>query len=190
MSTIRRLAVCVFLVAFHAGAAVLPPGNYPFRTYGAEAGLGNLSVMKLAQDRDGFLWVATQDGMYRYDGSTFTRFGLEQGLPSTFVTHLVTRGGVLWVSTAGGVARFDGIRFVHERAIAAANAITLDAANRLWAATAQGLFVETAPHQFTIINGWRGGEATGVWSSASGEVWAASSGAVGRLARGAWTWWS
>lgn len=52
-----------------AGPGVLPPGTYPFRTYGSESGLGSLAAMQLAQDKDGYIWVAAQDGAYRYDGT-------------------------------------------------------------------------------------------------------------------------
>src|SRR5436305_11616592 len=108
----KRLRYAVLLAAISAHAATLPPGIYPFRTYGTEAGLGNLSVMRLAQDSSGFIWVATQDGVYRYDGNRFTRFGLEQGLPSTYTPTLAAgRNGVVWVATANGVTRFDGTRF-------------------------------------------------------------------------------
>jgi ligand-binding sensor domain-containing protein len=153
MSTIRRLAVCVSLAAFHAGAAILPPGTYPFRTYGTEAGLGNLSVMRLAQDSTGFIWVATQDGVYRYDGNRFTRFGLEQGLQSTFASTLVAgRNNVVWVATGTGVARFDGARFVgvNDLPHATASALSIDLANRLWVAMPQGLFVEQRDGHFAL----------------------------------------
>lgn len=41
------------------------PGVFAFRSYGMEARLGNLSVYAIAQDADGFLWVGTEDGLYR-----------------------------------------------------------------------------------------------------------------------------
>ena len=74
--SLRRAALIVLLAAVPAAARVLPPGIRPFRTYGTEAGLGSLAAMRLAQDTAGFLWVATQDGVYRYDGNRFARFGL------------------------------------------------------------------------------------------------------------------
>ena len=81
--SVRRVVLLLLLAALPAAARVLPSGIRPFRTYGTEAGLGNLAAMRLAQDAAGFLWVATQDGVYRYDGNRFTRFGLDEGLPSS-----------------------------------------------------------------------------------------------------------
>ncbi|HXH37982.1 MAG TPA: hypothetical protein VNN08_05110, partial [Thermoanaerobaculia bacterium] len=77
--SLRRLVLLLLLVVMPAAARVLPSGIRPFRTYGTESGLGNLAAMRLAQDMAGFLWVATQDGVYRYDGTRFTRYGLEDG---------------------------------------------------------------------------------------------------------------
>src|ERR1051325_4042665 len=113
VQTAMRTALAVLLLsAIHAHAQTLPPATYPFRTYGTEAGLGNLSATSLAQDASGFLWVGTQDGVYRYDGTRFTRFGLGEGLPSTFIVALrAGRSGGVWASTAAGVVRGDGHRF-------------------------------------------------------------------------------
>ena len=38
-------------------------------------GLTNLDVLSLLQDRTGFLWVGTDNGLYRYDGRHFRMFG-------------------------------------------------------------------------------------------------------------------
>jgi ligand-binding sensor domain-containing protein len=61
--SVRRIALIVLLAAVPTAARVLPAGIRPFRTYGTEAGLGNLAAMRMAQDVAGFLWVATQDGV-------------------------------------------------------------------------------------------------------------------------------
>lgn len=167
-------------------AYVLPPGTYPFRTYGVESGLGNLSAIRIVQDTTGFLWVATQDGVYRYDGNRFRRFGLEEGLPSTFVGALSAGPrGELWAATGAGVVRFDGTRFQLIDALprTTANAIASDAGGRLWVAMQQGLFAGTE----RVVE-WEGG-ASAVWCGAD-DVWAASTGVVGRLTNGAWLRWT
>ena len=61
------------------------PGNaqlYSFRYYGVEDGLTNLAVKVIFQDRRGFLWVGTEGGVFRFDGSQFQRYGPAQGLPT------------------------------------------------------------------------------------------------------------
>jgi diguanylate cyclase (GGDEF)-like protein len=94
--------------------AELPPteGRFAFRTYAEEDGLGNLTIECLLQDRTGFLWVGTQDGLFRFDGSRFLRFGREEGLPSTRINCLhETADGRLYAGTRSGLARRLGDRF-------------------------------------------------------------------------------
>jgi diguanylate cyclase (GGDEF)-like protein len=191
--SLRRGVLLLLLVSMPAAARVLPPGIRPFRSYGTESGLGNLAAMRLAQDSAGFLWVATQDGVYRYDANRFVRFGLDEGLPSTFVQNVqAAPDGSVWVLTYGGLARFDGKRF---NAIAASkppiNSLSIDPQNNVWLASGEGIFRGDAKHPFAVVAGWPGGEATVVWSERSGSaIWAASRGRIGRFANGAWTFWT
>jgi diguanylate cyclase (GGDEF)-like protein len=67
----------------------------------------------LAQDRVGFVWLGTQTGLVRWDGSKMRRFtasaGIAGALPDNYIHALATdTQGELWVGTSsGGVARFD-----------------------------------------------------------------------------------
>jgi diguanylate cyclase (GGDEF)-like protein len=186
----RQIILCLLsAAALVARAGVLPPGTYPFRTYGAESGLGSLAAMRLAQDASGYLWVATQDGAYRYDGTHFDRFGLNEGLPSTFLSSIrAAHDGSVWVGTGAGTARFDGKRFAAVPALppVTPNAISVDPANRVYVALPQGLVLSNG----TAVSGWPAAtEATAVWCDPNGDVWAAAQGRIGRLTHGAWSWW-
>ena len=87
----------------------MPPSRLLFRTYGTEQGLDNLAVEAVAQGALGFLWVATQDGLYRFDGQRFTRFGVEDGLPNALLTSVIAgRDGDLWVGTVLGAGPRSG----------------------------------------------------------------------------------
>ena len=57
--------------------------DYHFRYFGVAEGLTNLAIRQIYQDRVGFLWVSTEDGIFRYDGDRFEAFGLAQGIPAT-----------------------------------------------------------------------------------------------------------
>src|SRR5271168_2708421 len=86
--------------------------RYSFKPYLQESGLTNLAVNTIAQDQDGFLWVATDNGLFRYTGRHFQRFGREHGLPQDDVTGLaVSADGTLWAGTPIGVAHLNGGRF-------------------------------------------------------------------------------
>ena len=59
--------------------------EYSFRTYGNAEGLNNLAVRQVYQDRGGFIWVSTENGIFRYDGDRFEGFGPAQGIPISSV---------------------------------------------------------------------------------------------------------
>ena len=83
--------------------------RYSFREY--TQGLGNLNIACLVQDRTGYLWVGTQNGLYRYDGTQFQSFGVAQGLPERMIQSLfIGEDGTLWVATTTGIffERHDG----------------------------------------------------------------------------------
>jgi PAS domain S-box-containing protein len=65
----------------------------------------------LAQDSDGYLWIGTDHGLYRYDGDQFSRWNPPAGthLPgSTIISLLADRDGSLWIGTQAGLAHLSG----------------------------------------------------------------------------------
>ncbi|MBS1994632.1 MAG: hypothetical protein JSS83_29165, partial [Cyanobacteria bacterium SZAS LIN-3] len=104
-----RLNSLRILAGLAAGVAILctlsssvSAQRYSFREY--TQGLGNLNITAIQQDRTGYLWVGTQNGLYRYDGSQFQRFGQSQGIPDRIIDTLyVGPDGTLWVGTSAGI---------------------------------------------------------------------------------------
>jgi signal transduction histidine kinase/ligand-binding sensor domain-containing protein len=93
----------------------------PLRYYGQTDGLGNMAISALAQEPGGYLWIGTQNGLFRYDGARFQRFELSHGVPgpnsgpslSPHVTALhVDSSGRLWAGTREGLYRWQGQRMV------------------------------------------------------------------------------
>jgi diguanylate cyclase (GGDEF)-like protein len=68
------------------------------------AGLENLDVNCIAQDRSGYLWIGTQNGLYRYDGRAFRQFGVAQGLSGNNIQGLFEGpDGTLFASASTGI---------------------------------------------------------------------------------------
>ena len=79
----RKFALARVLALLLLTSGVLCAQEYNFRNFGVTEGLNNLAVRQIYQDRVGFIWVSTEDGIFRYDGERFEAFGPEQGIPST-----------------------------------------------------------------------------------------------------------
>ena len=103
--------------------AVVSGHDLRFGVLAAGQGLPSASVFGVAQDRHGFLWFATGDGLVRYDGYSTRVFrsdrNNENSLANNSMVGLIAgRDGVLWLATiGGGVDRFDpqSERFRHFR---------------------------------------------------------------------------
>ncbi|MEZ5312678.1 MAG: two-component regulator propeller domain-containing protein [Thermoanaerobaculia bacterium] len=123
-----------------------------FETVGYAQGLSNLSVTALAQDREGFLWIGTEEGLNRFDGLAMRVFRHRSGDDGSLASNrisalLVTAAGDLWVGTRGGGLarfdaeheRFDSFRNDPERAASLAQddvtSLAEDARGRLWIGT-------------------------------------------------------
>lgn len=95
--------LAALLLACPAGA--IPESAIRFRSLGLEEGLSQSVVISLAEDREGFLWIGTQDGLNRYDGLEFEVFRANPSdstsLPSIFNSTLFAdRRGRLWVASS------------------------------------------------------------------------------------------
>src|SRR5690349_10036491 len=86
--------------------------EYSFRFYGPTEGLQNAVVLSLAQDLTGYIWVGTEGGLYRYDGTRFRLMGAAEGLPCSTEAHslFVASDGAVWANACAGLFRFDGQR--------------------------------------------------------------------------------
>jgi len=69
------------------------------RHFGPAEGLSQPFIYCLLQDRQGYLWLGTAEGLVRYDGSRFVTFTTHEGLAANFVTGLWQdpASGQLWV---------------------------------------------------------------------------------------------
>jgi signal transduction histidine kinase/CheY-like chemotaxis protein/streptogramin lyase len=125
--------------------------RYQFKQYDAAQGLSNQVVMALAQDRMGFIWVGTEDGLFRYDGYRFVRFDQADGLPHVFINNLhVSPDGTLWVGTLGGLAWQNGQHFESSQhdllsKLAPMQGIASDEKGTIYLATPKGLALTRLP---------------------------------------------
>jgi diguanylate cyclase (GGDEF)-like protein len=197
---LRLLRACVAASLAFPGSAVRGAekepaapaflGRFMFRTYARDEGLLDASVECVLQDKDGFLWAGTDDGLFRFDGRRFVKFSRDQGLPRARIYQLhETSNGRLYVGTASGLARRSGSRFaVLDEASGLGplaishQGIASDARGTLYVGTERGLFVghkdRFTPDTEAAALG--GGAIGGVHVDASGALFFARGGQLYR----------
>ncbi len=126
-----------------------------FRKISKKDGLSQSSVFAITQDRDGFIWIGTRDGLNKYDGYGFKVYNHsenENNLVSNDIRSLYfdSLTNYLWVGTIAGLCKFrpeydDFIGYDHLTETHLNNfAIRLfyrDTKQRMWVGTSQGLFL-------------------------------------------------
>jgi len=141
----------VALLVWVAGAAAIQGQQYRFRYYGSEDGLTNLAVKVLFQDRTGFLWAATENGLFRYDGERFRHYGPAEGLPREIVLSVgeAPDGSVLVGSRAGLYqekgARFEKLAPPGSGVVDNYSGIQYDGKGLTYIATHSGLLIASKP---------------------------------------------
>lgn len=76
---------CLLCYNFTSGQSITTIAeNKYFRTISVAQGLSQSTVFVIQQDRIGFIWVGTQDGLNRYDGKTFTVFRPNKKIAAAF----------------------------------------------------------------------------------------------------------
>ncbi|MFC0250830.1 hybrid sensor histidine kinase/response regulator [Massilia consociata] len=191
-------------ISIRASAATAP-ATLRFEHLSVREGLAQESVLAVVQDRDGFMWFGTQDGLSRFDGYRVVNYRSTPGKPRTLsnnwvrVLHL-DRHGRLWIGTDGGLNLYDpatqsftafvpneaGRRGNGNRRI---NAIVGDGRDGLWIGTSDGLqHFDTALRRFTTWHHEKGNERSlsddnvaALALEADGRLWIGTAGGLDSL---------
>ncbi|MDR1181948.1 MAG: hypothetical protein LBL13_08220, partial [Bacteroidales bacterium] len=96
------------LLLFFAPLSAHGELTYYFRHFGVEDGLPQNTVSCIFQDKQGFMWFGTKDGLSRYDGYTFRNFRHDKedknSIGNNFIRSIFEGdNGVLWIGTDAGV---------------------------------------------------------------------------------------
>lgn len=155
-------------------------------------------VTALAQTRDGYLWLGTQTGLYRFDGVKFERYRPREGgdfLASTVASLYAPPSGGLWVGFRYGVASFvDGDRATHYAASSGLPTATIYAIGgtpdgQIWAATFNGL-ARLDGQRWSLVGasmGLPGTRARTLLVDREGRLWVATDQGLAWLPRGGTT---
>ncbi|WP_235005344.1 hybrid sensor histidine kinase/response regulator transcription factor [Pedobacter nyackensis] len=137
-----------------------------FRSISVDKGLSQSTVFTIVQDTLGFMWMATQDGLNRYDGESFTVYrpskGDKNSLQSNFIRSLyLDHKGLIWVGGNQGVSRYDyatnsfqNYRLPRKSGEWFISSIIQDGDNLIWVSSSAGeiFYLDQASGQFKQVN--------------------------------------
>ncbi|WGH75511.1 histidine kinase [Tenacibaculum tangerinum] len=78
--------------------------NQPLKNYTQNNGLPSLHINKSIQDHTGYLWLASKNGLIRFDGDEFNTYTTKNGLISNNITTVATRENTLFIGTDKGLS--------------------------------------------------------------------------------------
>lgn len=114
-----RLLLLLFFAVFSCSNS-FPETLQPVtitRQFGAEDGLNSKTVYSIIQDKQGFIWFATDAGVYRYDGNQFKRYTVDNGISDNEILRLYEdKKGRIWFLTYNGYLSFclNGVIYNYE----------------------------------------------------------------------------
>ncbi|HJW96322.1 MAG TPA: two-component regulator propeller domain-containing protein [Thermoanaerobaculia bacterium] len=145
----RHVAAALFLLLAAAGELSALPADrtvaqYVRRAWTVEQGLPHGTVRGVAQTADGYLWIATYEGLVRFNGERFRildRATNPELLSNSIITLCRTPDDTLWLGTASGLVRYrQGIfqTISLPGGPTLVNAITVARDGSIWVGTANG----------------------------------------------------
>ena len=155
--------------------------NYLFRHYQVENGLSDNMVTCCIQDKSGYIWIGTRDGLNRFDGYTFKVFRNDpddaESLGNNWITHLnCDYDGNLWVGTLSGLYQYNETKesflhvpFTKNKGI---DLFQFDKNNQLWLLM-DGTLIQynISDGQFRIFAGNKGQTYTSFCIMADNSIW-------------------
>ncbi|WP_316813106.1 two-component regulator propeller domain-containing protein [Pedobacter heparinus] len=153
----RKIIIFVWLICISIHIKAQKTTAYEdikFINISLKQGLTQSSVLSILQDRKGYMWLGTRDGLNKYDGVRFVQYRYDSRDANSLSHNLVRAScedeyGNLWIGTANGLNRYEAQadNFVRYKLSQTGNqkqndilSLCTDGKGNLWVGTAQGLF--------------------------------------------------
>jgi len=159
------------------------PGNYQLTSWTTDNGLPQNTVNRIIQTSDGYIWLATNDGLVRFDGINFTMFNSKnfpQLLSNRIMDIIESRDGNLWIGTEGGGVTVKGknsqnTTYTMDDGLTGNFIRTFfeDSEGRMWIVTNKGLnyFKGGSFFTFTTKNGLSSNLVYNIFEDSRGNLW-------------------
>jgi len=198
----RPAAIKYYLACLFFLLALKPAGagmnlSWVSRIWQTEDGLPEQNIVDMVQTGEGYLWIATNEGLFRFDGVRFQELdlGMKPGQSPARIRHiLMDRHGRLWiVRDFGSVLCVENGTLVRSFNLGElsfsqqAYSIAEDADGNIWVTDSNGVAFEIhggKPRVFGKHPDQNPGETCLLASDASGQIWFSQGGSVGLLRNG------
>ncbi len=184
-----------------------------FERITTDNGLSQSDINTIHQDKDGFMWFGTHDGLNKYDGYSFKIFNPDSNIPESITNNLIfdieeDQNGNFWIGTTGGGLIFfdkssekfktytydkNNLKSINSNYI---YNIYIDRENRLWIGTSEGLnmlnlensnnvveFQRFKPHLEPFIPNINVSSVNTIYQDRKGRIWTGGPGGLYRLSR-------
>jgi signal transduction histidine kinase/ligand-binding sensor domain-containing protein len=186
------MVLVVVVPLLHANDRTI--AQFVHTSWGAKDGVPG--VYALAQTTDGFLWLGTQRGLYRFDGISFERYQPQSGpsFQSSNITALLAfPNGDLWIGyREKGVSLLRGGKNFNYTSVdglpqGRVNRFAQDRQGTIWVGTAGGLarFDHDRWQRVGADWGYPGASSSALYLDRQGTLWTASEGSIFFLPPGA-----
>ncbi|HRW62373.1 MAG TPA: two-component regulator propeller domain-containing protein [Bacteroidales bacterium] len=110
---IKPVIKYVFFILFVLAIFSVNAQQYQFKQFSIEEGLSHPFAYTINEDRDGFIWIGTGEGLCRFDGHTFIKSTEDDTLTNGFVvsSFLDSRGTLWFGHNSGQITYYDGVQF-------------------------------------------------------------------------------
>lgn len=133
------LTILLFVATINFSSFNTIAQPYFFRHYQVENGLSNNAIYCSIQDKNGFMWFGTKDGLNRFDGYYFKTFKINNAknslVPDLIYCISADKKGTLWVGSSKGLCFYD---YQKESLISVIdslkeiNSVQIDNDNQIW----------------------------------------------------------
>ncbi|QCR21175.1 two-component regulator propeller domain-containing protein [Pontibacter sp. SGAir0037] len=179
---INKLTLIVAFLLFFPLLLIGQP--YYFKHYQAEQGLSNNSITSSLQDKEGFLWFGTKDGLNRFDGYNFKAYYYNpkdlNSIGSNHINRLYEDSkGHLWVGTGKGLYRYnsktESFTLLKPTANNEINDVCQDKEGKFWFIAGMNLYkYDPRSEELQSYSSKENFSATSICITSDGSLWVSS----------------
>ena len=151
--------------------------GHTFTQFGPTTGFFGTHVDAFYEDEARGIWFGSSEGLFLYDGNTFTLYGERQG-----IKHVESisgdRKGNMWLATRGGIIKFDGRSFLVLDTLSGlndnlSNIVYEDHSGNLWIGTISGAnrFDGKTMQSYTSKEGFTDAHVQSIVEDNRGNLW-------------------